>query len=111
MKVNLGDLGRISASDKPVITAMAVDPETQEIWAGIGDTLVHFSKDGNPAGIYYLTMAGATPLKPTALLVESNRILIAGDPWGIFEFARPDKPASTPKQQLNVVPQLTTPQQ
>lgn len=113
MKVNLGDLGRVSMSDKPAITAMAVDPETQEIWAGIGDTLVHFSRDGNPAGIYYLTMAGATPLKPTALLVESNRILIAGDPWGIFEFARPDKPASAPKapkQRLNVVPQVTGPQ-
>jgi hypothetical protein len=106
LKVNLGDLGKVSASDKPVITAMAVDPETQEIWAGIGDTLVHFSPDGNPAGIYYLMMAGATPLKPTALLVERDRILIASDPWGVFAFARPDKPASTPQPQLKVVPQV-----
>jgi hypothetical protein len=110
MKVNLGDLGRISASEKPVITAMAADPETQEIWAGIGDTLVHFSKDGSPLGIYYLALKGGTSLKPAALLVEPDRILIAADPWGIFEFARPDKPASTPKQQLNILPQVTTPQ-
>jgi hypothetical protein len=106
MRVNLGDLGRVSAFDKPVINAMAIDPETQEIWAGIGDTLVHFSKDGSPVGIYYLTLAGATPVKPTALLIEPNRVLIAADPWGIFEFARPDKPVSAPTQQLNVVPQV-----
>lgn len=106
MRVNLGDLGRVSAFDKPVITAMASDPETHEIWAGIGDTLVHFSKDGDPVGIYYLTLRGATPLKPVAVLVEPDRLLIAADPWGIFEFARPDKPLSAPKQQLNVVPQV-----
>jgi hypothetical protein len=106
VRVNLGDLGRISAFDKPLINALAIDPETQEIWAGVGDTLVHFSKDGSPLGIYSLTFPGAAPLKPAALLVEPNRILIAADPWGIFEFARPDKPVLAPGQQLNVVPQV-----
>lgn len=108
VRVNLGDLGRVSRVDKPAISAMAADPETQEIWAGIGDTLVHFSKDGAPMGIYYLALNGGTPLKPTALLIESNRIVVAADPWGIFEFARPDKPST--QQQLNVVPQVTQPQ-
>jgi hypothetical protein len=107
VRVNLGDLGRISQVDKPRITAMAADPETQEIWAGIGDTLVHFSKDGAPMGVYYLALNGGTPLEPTALLIEPNRIVVAADPWGIFEFPRPDKP-STPE--LNVVPQVTPPQ-
>ncbi len=111
MRVNLGDLGRAAGSDKPVITAMAADPQTQEIWAGIGDTLVHFSKDGGPIGIYYLALKGGTPLKPTALLVEPDRILVAADPWGVFEFARPDKPAPAGPPQLNVVPQVTSPQQ
>jgi len=106
MRVNLGDLGRVSSFDKPIITAMAADPETHEIWAGIGDTLVHFNKDGDPVGIYYLTLSGGTALKPVAVLVEPDRLLIAGDPWGIFEFARPDKAASSPKQQLNIVPQV-----
>ncbi len=105
MRVNLGDLGRVSSFDKPIITAMAADPETHEIWAGIGDTLVHFSRDGDPVGIYYLTLTGGTALKPVAVLVESDRLLIAADPWGIFEFARPDK-LSAPKQQLNIVPQV-----
>jgi hypothetical protein len=107
MKVNLGNLGRVSQSDKPVITAMAADPQTGEMWAGIGDTLVHFSKDGAPLGVYYLALKGGT-LKPTALLVEPDRILVAADPWGIFEFGRPDQPSS--QQQLNVAPQVTPPQ-
>jgi hypothetical protein len=106
MRVNLGDLGRVSSFDKPIITAMAADPETHEIWAGIGDTLVHFNKEGDPVGIYYLTLSGGTAIKPAAVLVEPDRILIAADPWGIFGFARPDKAASSPKQQLNIVPQV-----
>lgn len=106
MRVNLGDLGRVSSFDKPIITAMAADPETHEIWAGIGDTLVHFNKEGDPVGIYYLTLSGGTAIKPAAVLVEPDRILIASDPWGVFEFARPDKAVSSPKQQLNIVPQV-----
>jgi hypothetical protein len=107
MRVNLGDLGRVSAFDKPIITAMAADPDTHEIWAGIGDTLVHFSKDGDPIGIYYLVLGGSTPLKPVAVLVEQDRFLIAADPWGIFEFPRPDKPQS-PAKQSDVVPQVVS---
>lgn len=107
VRVNLGDLGRISAFDKPIITAMAADPETHEVWAGIGDTLVHFSKDGDPIGIYYLVLAGSTPLKPVAVLVEPDRFLIAADPWGIFEFARPDKPQPSTTQN-NIVPQVVS---
>jgi hypothetical protein len=109
VRVNLGDLGRISAFDKPIITAMSADPETHEVWAGIGDTLVHFSKDGDPIGIYYLVLGGSKPLKPVAVLVEPDRFLIAADPWGIFEFARPDKPQSPSGN--TVVPQITSPQQ
>lgn len=107
LRVNLGDLGRISAFDKPIITAMAADPETHEIWAGIGDTLVHFSKDGDPIGIYYLVLGGSTPLKPVAVLVEPDRFLIAADPWGIFEFARPDKPQPSTMPN-SIVPQVVS---
>jgi len=88
VRVNLGDIGAHSI-DKPRITATAVDPSTGELWVGADDALIHFSKDGNPTEIYYLTMKGGVPLKPSAVLVEPDRFLIAADPWGIFEFARP----------------------
>ena len=114
-RVNLGDLGP-SSGEKPQITAVSVDPSTQEMWAGIGDTLVGFSKDGNPIGIYYLTMTGGAPLKPSAVLVEPDRFLVAADPWGIFEFDRPDRShlvdhSAPAAPQLSVQPQVISPRQ
>ena len=69
LRVNLGDLGG-GFSEKPTITATAVDPATQELWAAVGDALVHFSKGGDPVEVYYLTLKGGAPVKPSAILVE-----------------------------------------
>ena len=110
VRVNIGDLGG-GPEGKPVITAVGVDPATHEIWAAAGDALVHFNKSGDPMEMYYLTMKGGVPLRATAVLVESDRILIAGDPWGVFEFARPDKPALTTPLRYNAVPEQVTPPQ
>ena len=82
--------------EKPVITALGVDPETKEAWAAIGDMLAHLDRSGNLLDTYYVTITGDTSIKPTAILVEPDRILIASDPWGIYEFSRPDKPSSVP---------------
>jgi hypothetical protein len=76
--------------ERPIFTALAVDPETQDVWAAIGDSLVKFDKTGNRLGVFTLVTSGNVPLKPSALLVEHDRILVAADPWGIFVFARPD---------------------
>jgi hypothetical protein len=114
-RVNLGDLGP-NSEEKPQITAVSVDPSTQEMWAGIGNTLVGFSKDGSPIGIYYLTMTGGAPLEPSAVLVEPDRFLVAADPWGIFEFDRPDRSrlvdhSAPAAPQLSVQPQVISPKQ
>jgi len=103
VRVNLGDLGG-GSGEKPVITAMAADPETHEIWAAMGGALVQFSREGDPVGVYYPTISGATLLKPVALLVEPERILVAADPWGIFEFARPDKPQASARHAVTAAP-------
>lgn len=87
MRVNIGDIGR-TLIEKPRITATAVDPATGELWAAAGDTLVHFSVDGNALEVYYLALKGGVPMKPTALLIEPDRFLVAADPWGVFEFER-----------------------
>jgi len=114
-RVNLGDLGA-NSDEKPQITAVSVDPATQETWAGIGDTLVGFSKDGTPIGVYYLTMPGGAPLAPSAVLVEPDRFLVAADPWGIFEFDRPDgarivRHSETAQPQTSLQPQVISPKQ
>jgi hypothetical protein len=82
------------ADARPVITAVGVDPLTHELWAGIGDTLVHFDSGGAREDMYYLLLTDGASLKPTSILVEPNRLLIAADPYGIYEFPRPDKPAA-----------------
>lgn len=104
LRVNLGSLDRGVAAKEPKITAVAVDPQSHEMWAAIADTLVEFNSDGSPVGLYYLTLAGGESLTATSLVVEPDRLLIAADPWGIFEFPRPDKPSAP--QQSNIVPKV-----
>jgi hypothetical protein len=93
----------------PVITAVGVDPQTQEAWVAIGDMLVHLDGNGNPVDTYYVTISGEATMKASAILVEPNRILIASDSWGIYAFPRPDKTslAPTPAQSSAPAPRST----
>ena len=95
--------------EKPVLTAVGVDPQTQEAWAAVGDTLVRIDENGNRLDIFYLTLPSGAPIRPTSILVEPNRILIASDPWGVYEFPRPDKPSPAPSQNNTIVPQQVSP--
>lgn len=76
---------------KPSVTAIGVDPATQEVWLAAGGFLVHFDREGNPRGTYRTYTPEGARLEANAILVESNRLLLACDPLGIFEFVRPDK--------------------
>jgi hypothetical protein len=76
---------------KSVISALGVDPATQEVWTVVGDELLHFDKDGNRLGSYRTATSDGAALDPIAILVEPDRILLAADPYGIFDFARPNK--------------------
>jgi hypothetical protein len=76
---------------KPTVTALAVDPATQELWMAVGGTLLHFDKDGNRRGSYRTYTPEGARIESVAILVEPNRLLLAADPLGIYEFARPDK--------------------
>jgi len=111
MRVVLDDPSK-HEPEKPVITAVGVDPETHDAWAAISDTLVHLDSYGNRLDMYYLLISDSdlASIKPTSILVEPNRILIASDAWGIFEFPRPDKPESPqnpPAAKNSATPQKT----
>lgn len=108
VKVDLDDPSKFSF-EKPAITAVGIDPQTQDAWAAIADTLVHLDSNGNRLEIYYLTITGGQTLKPTAILVEPTRLLIASDPWGIYEFPRPDKLGATPTPSGTLIPQQISP--
>ena len=87
VRVNLGDLGNSAAAEKATITATAVD-SSGDLWVAVGDTLIHYSKDGTALDAYDLALKGGQPLKPTALVIEPDRFIVAADPWGIYEFSR-----------------------
>jgi hypothetical protein len=108
LRVALDDPSKHSR-EKPAITAVGVEPETQEAWAAISDTLVHFDSSGNSVDVYYLEISDQASFKPTSILVERDRILIASDSWGVYEFPRPDKPSEPVVPQNTIVPQQLSP--
>jgi Carboxypeptidase regulatory-like domain len=85
--------GADSARSNPVIDAIGVDPKNSEVWATIGANLVHLDQDGNLEGYYCLSTSDQAPIKVSTILVEPNRILLGIDPFGIFQYPRPDKPS------------------
>ena len=89
VKVNL-DPQFLTADDKPTVTAVGVDPETKDIWASIGKALMHFDKNGTLLDSYLIATPDGAPLRAKAIVVEPDRLIIASDPRGIFEFERPD---------------------
>jgi hypothetical protein len=88
-----------AVSVKPVIGAVGVDAATQQVWAALGDSLVHFDKDGNRLLTYRTGTKEGVRVEPIAILVEPDRLLLADDPIGVFDFARPDKQQAELPQQ------------
>jgi hypothetical protein len=76
---------------KQVMTAMGVDRQTGEIWIAIGNMLLHFDKEGNRRALFRLYTPQNARLEAVAIVVEKDRLLIGGDPLGIYEFDRLDK--------------------
>jgi hypothetical protein len=75
----------------PILTAFGVDPVNGDIWMGLHNTLVHFDKDGIRRSEYQIYTPKGSPLDATVILVEEERLLIGGDPLGVYEFHRPDR--------------------
>jgi hypothetical protein len=83
---------------KPVIHALGVDRASQQVWAAIGDMLLHFDRDGSLLDTYRVATTQGAALQPVGILIEPDRILLVSDPAGIYEFARPDKLQGPSKQ-------------
>jgi hypothetical protein len=76
---------------KQVMTAMGVDKQTGEVWVGIGNLLLRFDKEGNRRATFRLYTPQNARLEAVAIVVEKDRLIIGGDPIGIYEFERLDK--------------------
>ena len=110
VKVNLDHFAGES-DDKPIITAVGVDPVSQDIWAAIGRVLAHFDKNGSYLGDYYITTPEGNPMHASAIIVEPDRLIVASDARGIFEFVRPDLRAAHASTVRGAVVQPAAPQQ
>ena len=72
------------------MTAMGVDKSTGEVWIALGSTLLRFDKEGNRRSMYRLYTPQNARLEANAMVVEKDRLIIGGDPIGIYEFERID---------------------
>jgi len=75
---------------KQVMTAMGVEKATGEVWIAIGNMLLRFDKEGNRRATFRLYTPKDTRLDAVAIVVEKDRLIIGGDPAGIYEFERLD---------------------
>jgi hypothetical protein len=86
----------ISPGYKPTVTAVAADPDSRELFVAIGGQLLHFDREGNRRETYRLFTQRGVRVEASALLVEADRLIVASETQGVFEFPRPDKPAPKP---------------
>lgn len=71
-----------------IISALGVDPETQELWLALGNLLMHFdSSNSNTASNRAYTGGGAR-MVPNFILVEKEHLLLGNDLLGIYQFPR-----------------------
>jgi hypothetical protein len=78
-------------SIRRVITGVGVDRANGEVWIALGNSLLHFDKEGNRRATYKIYTPEGARLEANAILVEADRLIIGNDPLGIYEFDRPDK--------------------
>ncbi len=81
---------------KRVINAVGVDPQTQVVFVAIGDQLLQLDREGNRKVTYRTFTKSGERVEPVSILVEPDRLLLATDSLGIYDFARPDKPKPAP---------------
>ena len=81
---------------KRVINAVGVDPQTQVVFVAMGDQLLQLDREGNHKLTYRTFTKQGERVEPVSILVEPDRLLLATDSLGIYDFARPDKPKTAP---------------
>ena len=78
-------------TSNPLVDAIGVDSANSDVWAVIGANLIHLDQQGELEASYCLSGSDQSTVKFDTILVEPDRILLGSDPFGIFEYRRPDK--------------------
>lgn len=75
-------------SPRQILSALAVDPSTQDLWVAAGDLVLHCDPTGRAIASDPARTATGARFVPAFILVESNRLLLGNDPLGIYEAQR-----------------------
>lgn len=75
-------------SPHEIISALGVDPETQEVWLALGNLLMHFDNADNNTSSNRIYTTDRARMVPDFLFVEKDELLLGNDPLGIYEFPR-----------------------
>lgn len=71
-----------------IVSAIAVDPATQELWLALGNLIMHFDNaNNNTASGRAYTTAGAR-MVPSFILPEKDDLLAGNTELGTYEFSR-----------------------
>ncbi len=79
---------------RDVLTALAVNPQTEELWVGAGSSLLHVDREGRGLGEWQAVDPGGAPIKIDDLLIEPDRVIVVSAGRGVFLFPLPG--GSTP---------------
>jgi hypothetical protein len=80
-----------TASPHEIISALGVDPETQEVWLALGNLLMHFDNADNNTSSNRIYTTDRARMVPDFVFVEKDDLLLGNYPLGIYEFPRSGK--------------------
>jgi hypothetical protein len=72
---------------------VGVDQNNGEVWMALGNTLLHFDKDGNRRATYKLYTPEGARLEAKTIVVGNDWLIIGSDPLGVYQFERTDAKA------------------
>ncbi len=76
---------------RDVLTALAVDPQTEELWVGVVSSLLHYDREGHNLGKWRALDPNGVPIEIDDLLLEPDRVIVASTGRGIFLFPLPGR--------------------
>jgi hypothetical protein len=75
-----------AATPHEIISALGLDPETQELWLALGNLLMHFDNADNNTSSNRIYTTDRARMVPDSIFVEKDDLLLGNDPLGIYEF-------------------------
>jgi hypothetical protein len=77
-----------AVAPREVVSAIGVDPSSEEIWLALGDLLVHVDRSGKETYSQHIATQAGVSLAPSFIFAEPTRLLLGNDTLGIYEASR-----------------------